>query len=338
MILSAVLCVLLLEQSMTGSDADGAKPAATEQSVVAAYKKMEEADRKGDAEAWFSLRDKKTLESMSPAVKDAIRKGGRKRPAVRYEPVTVRVRNDRAVLIGKVTDPAAGTTQYQSVVFVVEDSAWKISREQWSETPIDPFVLYGLLPPESGAFIRAGLPWKRIAYATVNTEIVGKKEVTWKMQAVFDESFLYIRYEWPTEIPQPGAKLKPELGAAGKTGGPPPPPAMEIKLRGLGAEYDSGQHDMSVSVTDVVSTGSGGHFSVNYSMAVKKVAGEDVFEYLSANDSVGHLLAVQDRFIDLRIPLGGLGPTDHAAVSTTLEEAGTVLHVLPYKVELFSGK
>jgi hypothetical protein len=326
-----------MEQSMVGSDADGVKPGASEQSVVAAYKRMEEADRKGDAELWFSLRDKKTVDSMNPAVRDAIRKGGRKRPAVQYEPLTVRVRNDRAVLIGKVTDPAAGTTQYQSVVFVVEGGGWKVSREQWNDSPIDPFVLYGLLPPETGSFIKSGLPWKRVAYATINTEIVGKKEITWKMQATFDESFLYIRYEWPTEIPQPGAKVKPELAASGKTGGPAPPPPMQIKIRGLGPEHDTGQHDLTVSVNDVVSAASG-HFSVNYAMAVKNAAGDDVFEYLAGNDSVGHLLAVQDRSIDLRIPLGGLGLNDIAKVTAQLEEAGTVLHVLPYTVERFSGK
>src|SRR5215471_1471915 len=136
LLLSAIICALLLDQSLVGNDADGAKtPSASEQSVAAAYKKMEEADRKGDAELWFSLRDKKTVESMSPAVRDAIRKGGRARPGVRYEPLSVRVRPDRAVLIGKVTDPAAATTQYQSVVFSIENGAWKVSREQWSETP-----------------------------------------------------------------------------------------------------------------------------------------------------------------------------------------------------------
>jgi hypothetical protein len=337
-VLSAVLCLLVFQQSLPGNDADGAKPAASEQSVLAAYQKMQEADRKGDAELWFSLRDKKTLDTMNPAVKAAIRKGGRSRPGVRYEPGLVRVRSDRAVLIGKVTDPAAGTTQFQSVVFVIENGAWKVSREQWSETAIDPFVLFGLLPPDSGAFLLAGAPWKRVPYAVINTEVVGKKDVMWKMQATYDESFVYLRYEWFAEIPQPGSKVKPELAASGKTGGPPAPPPMQIKIRGAGPEFESGQHDLTVSVNDVVSTSASGQSTVNYSMSIKNAAGEDAFEYSIGNDSAGRLLGVQDRFVDLRIPLGGLGVTDAAKAKVQLEEAGSVLHILPYTAERFSGK
>jgi hypothetical protein len=334
--LSAILCALLLDQSLVGNDADGAKtPSASEQSVAAVYKKMEEADRKGDAELWFSLRDKKTIDAMSPAVRDAIRKSGRARPKITYEPVSIRVRNGHAVLIGKISDPAASTTQYQSVVFVIENGGWKVSREQLSETPIDSFVLWGLLPPESGAFTRAGAPWKRVGYAAINTEVVGKKDVMWKMQGTMDESFVYLRYEWLAEIPQPGAKVKPELAASGKTGGPPPPPPMQIKIRGAGPGFETGQHDFTVAVNDVVSTGGAGHSTVNYSMSVKNAAGEDVFEYSLGNDSAGRLLAVQDRYIDVRIPLGGLGVTDAATIKAQLEEAGSVLHLLTYNVERF---
>ena len=56
----------------------------------------------------------------------------------------------------KVVDPTAGSTQYQNVLFVVEGGAWKVAREQWSDAPFDPFVLYGLLPPEPGSFARSG--------------------------------------------------------------------------------------------------------------------------------------------------------------------------------------
>jgi hypothetical protein len=337
MILSTLLCALLVQQSLNAGDADGAKPPASEQSVVETYRKMEQADRKGDTDLWFSLRDKKTLEGMSPAVRDAIRKGGRSRPSVRYEPVTVRVQSDRAVLIGKVTDPVGGTTQYQSVLFVVEGGGWKVAREQWSESPIDPFVLHGMLPPESGSFVRAGQPWKRLGYADINAEIVGKKDVVWKLQATFDESFVYIRYEWPSPIPAPGAKLKPELANAGKTGGPPSPPAMQIKLRGLGPEYDSGQHDLTVSATDVVSSG-GGTPSVNYSMTVKNAGGDDLFEFSLGNDSAGRLLTVQERSIEVRVPVGGFGLADMSKAIVQLEEAGSVLHLLPYKAERFGTR
>src|SRR5262249_12059180 len=143
-LLSAILCALLFDQSLVGNDADGAKsPSASEQSVAAAYKKMEEADRKGDAELWFAPRDKKPIDAMSRAVGDAIRKSGRARPKVIYQPVAIRVRNDHAVLIGKISDPAASTTQYQSVVFVIENGGWKGSRGEMNGTHNDAVVRWG---------------------------------------------------------------------------------------------------------------------------------------------------------------------------------------------------
>ena len=53
---------------------------ADEQGVLVAYRQMEEADRRGDGRLWFSLRDRKTLDSMDAKVKEMIIKGGRARP------------------------------------------------------------------------------------------------------------------------------------------------------------------------------------------------------------------------------------------------------------------
>ena len=337
MILTAVLCVLVVQQVAAAGygDGDGAS-ALAEQAVLAAYKRMEEADRKGDVSQWFAMRDRKTLEAMSPAVKDSIRKSGHPRPAVKYQVVTVRVGGDRAVLFGKVTDPSAAAAQHQSVLFVMEDGQWKVGREQWSETPFDHFVLYGMLPPAGGAFMHAGSPWKRVAYAQINTEVVGKKDVLWKVQAVSDDAYLYLRYEWIAEIPAPGSKVKPELADAGKTGGPPPPPSMEIKTGGASDQPD-GPRDLTIAVSDVVST-RGNQSFVGYSLYVKNAAGADVFEYSLGSDSAGRLLAVQDRFVEVRIPTAGLGLALVAKPKVQLEEAGAVLHYLPYTVEAFSGK
>jgi len=113
---------------------------------------------------------------------------------------------------------------------------------------------------------------------------------------------------------------------------------MQIKVRGAGPEQDSGVHDLTVSVTDVVSSSADNRSSVNYSMSVKNAAGEDVFEYSIGNDSTGHLVAVQDRFIDLRIPLGGFGLVNPATMKVQLEESGSVLHILPYTAERFTGR
>jgi hypothetical protein len=328
----SVLCLLVFQAVAVADDADRLKASVTEQSVLETYKRMEQADRQGDAEAWFGLRDKKSLDAMNPAVKAAIRKGGRSRPAVKYEPLVVRTGNGSAVLMGKITDPAAGTTQFQSVLFVSEADGWKVSRELFSETAFDPFVLHGLLPPESGAFIRAGSPWKKVPYAAFNTAVLGKKEITWKMQAIYDESFVYIRFEWISDIPAPGSKISPETAAAGKTGGPPPPPAIQIKVNSA----EPGGRSLTVAASDMMSSSGANKASVNYSMQVKNAAGDDIFAYSLGNDSNGRLLSVQGRYIDVRIPLSGLEVAETAKPKIELEEVSSVLRLMPYTAEHFA--
>jgi len=204
-------------------------------------------------------------------------------------------------------------------------------------------VIYGLLPPDPGSFARSG-SWRRVPYASPNLQILGKKDVIWKMQATFDEAFLYVRYEWAAELPAPGARVKPELADAGRTGGPPPPPPMRIKVTGADVDPSDTQRELTFSVSDVLSTrgafdgqakGASKGFFVGYSLYVKKASGEDVFDYSLGNDSSGHLLAVQDRFIEVRIPLGGLGIGERTQSKLQLEEADAVLRILPYTVERF---
>jgi hypothetical protein len=312
-----------------------------QQAVLAAFRRMQEADRKGDGQLWFSLRDRKTLETMDAALKDAIRKGGHSRPSVLYEPLAVRVYNSHAVILGSVTDPAARTVQHLAVLFAIEDGDWKIAREQWAEKPFDPFVLLALLPPEDGAFIRDGAPWKRVAYASNNTDLMRKEEVIWKVQAAFDDLFVYVRFEAAAPLPAPGSKVKPDLAKAGKTGGPPPPPPMRVKVASNpGAEY-------SVAVTDLVSTSAAldnkgrpapGRSTVAYSLFVKNAAGEDVWQNMLGDGSSNGLLTIQDRFIDVKVPLAALGVTDAAAAKIDLEEADSMVRILPYSVTRFGFK
>jgi hypothetical protein len=179
MILITVLC--LLAQQATGAVAQADTIGTSEQAVVAVYKQMEQADRTGDGQLWFHLRSRKTLAAMSPAVREAIGKSIRARPTVQYEALSTRVTENRAIILGRVTDGAAGTTQFQIALFTKEDDEWRLSREQWSDKPFDPFVLYALLPPQGGAFVRAGSPWKRIRYAAVDAQTPAKDELQWKL-------------------------------------------------------------------------------------------------------------------------------------------------------------
>jgi len=316
-----------------------------EQAVLSTYKKMEEADRKGDGQLWLSLRDRKTLESMDASFRDAIRKGGRSRPQVQYESLAIRVSNQRAIVLGKVSDPAGGTVQYDAVVFAMEDGAWKVTREQWGDKPFDQFLLYALLEPEDGAFQRAGAPWKGIPYATVNTEMVRKENVNWKIQATFDESYAYVRFEAAAALPAPGAKVTPEIGKLGKTGAPPSPAPLRFKVTGSAPDPPA-PGDYSFSVSSLVSTaevasGKGKtstRYSMTYSLYVKNAAGDQVFESALGDGSSSHMLAVHDRYIDIRIPLGGLGVALASTPKIDLEEADSVMLILPYRVEAFAGK
>jgi hypothetical protein len=332
---------LLLTLQVTASSDTVARVG--EQAAVSAYKSMEEADRKGDGQLWLSLRDRKTRDSMNQAVQDAIRKGGRSRPNVQYLPLDVRVVRDRAVILGKVSDPDTKTIQYDAVLFAIEDGGWKVAREQWGDKPFDPFVMYAFLEPEPGPFARAGSPWKPVPYASPNTEIVKKDDVGWKIQGTLDQAFVYVRFEAAAPIPAAGFKVRPEVGKAGRTGGPPPPPPMRIKVSVPSQEAPK---EYSISVSALVATTDSTDpkgkllktYAVNYSLFVKNAAGEDVFESTLGDRVSTHMLAVRDRFIDVTIPLGAFGINVVETPKVDLDEADSLLRVLPYHVEPFVAK
>ena len=110
-------CSLFWQQAAYAATDTVTRPA--DQAVLAAYRKMEEADRKGDGVLWLALRDRATLGTMNDALKETIRKGGHSRPSVQYEPLAARAAGDRSVILGKVTDPEGSTVQYEAVLFVL---------------------------------------------------------------------------------------------------------------------------------------------------------------------------------------------------------------------------
>jgi hypothetical protein len=328
--IAALVCSLFLRQP---ADATDTVSHAAEQAVLATYRKMEQADRQGDGALWLTLRDRATLASMNESVKSAIRQGGHSRPAVRYEPLAARVSGSRGAILGKVTDPDSSTVQFQAVLFVLEDGDWKVAREQFSEKPSDPFVLYAILEPEDGPFARDGAPWKSAPYASPNWDVVRKGDVVWKVQATFDDSFLYLRFEATQPLPAAGSKLRPNIGKTGGTGGPPDPPSMQIK--------NSGSNLYAVSVVSLVSTApaldakgksTGDRYSVAYTLFIKKAEGDEVFATTVSDSARNSLLSVHDRFVDVRVPLGGLGIDAGATPSIDLEDAEPVNRVLPYHV------
>ena len=334
--LSLAICLLFAQQAALPA-ADDVKTPGAEQAVMAVYKRMEEADRNGDGGLWFALRDRKTLEAMDPALRAAIQKGGRSRRSVRYEASAIRVQGNRAVLLGKVSDPEGGTVQYETVLFVVEDQEWKVAREQFSDSAFDPFVLSALMPPEDGAFLRASAPWKKVAYAAVNTQVVKPQNVVWKVQGTRDESYLYLRFEAASLLPAPGAKVTQQAAKNGSPVGLPPAPDLRIKV--------GEDRTFVLSVRDIISTKSavdkkgkaiGERNTIAYSVFVKNGTGEDIFESTIGEETTSRLISVQGKFIDVKLPLSGLGVEGSAAVS--LEESDAVMQILPYTVEVFAGR
>ncbi len=309
---------------------------AGEQAILSAYEKMEDADRRGDGQLWLSLRDRKTRDTMDASLRDAIRKGGRTRPNVSYEPSAVRVSGSRGAILGKVSDPDASTVQYDAVLFVIEDGGWKVASEQWSEKPFDRFLLYALLLPEPGSFVRQNGTWKGIPYASVNTQAVRKEEMPWKIQATMDEAYAYVRLEAPEALPMPGSKVAPEAGKTGRAGILPPPPPLRIKSP---SEYTFAVNSL-VSTADVAA-GKGKpttRYSAAWSFFVRNAAGEQIFESTLSDNSENPLISVRDRFVEVKIPLGGLGIDPDAKPALDLEAAGSVMLILPYHIEPFTPR
>jgi hypothetical protein len=71
---------------------------------------------------------------------------------------------------------------------------------------------------------------------------------------------------------------------------------------------------------------------------VKNGAGEDIFENTIGEDAESLLLAVDGRFIDVKLPLKGLGIEDPRKDQIGMEEADSVFRVLPFPVEAYTAK
>jgi len=66
----ATICLLLVQQDVAATPDTAILPG--EQAVLSAYKRMEEADQKGDGQLWLSLSDRKTQDTMNQALLSAL--------------------------------------------------------------------------------------------------------------------------------------------------------------------------------------------------------------------------------------------------------------------------
>lgn len=306
--------------------------ATPEDAVTAAYKRMEQSLRTGDGQLYLRLQPRDVLSGGK--LQQRLQKGFPPDPSLRFESLGIRVKKDRAAIVGRTVVSRSGAS-YHQMRFILEDGAWKIAVESHSETPIDPLTLYAAVPPDDGAFGRAGSPWGKIAYATANTKFFKKEDLPWKMQATLDESFLYARFEAERPLPKPGTEVQSGPGQPAHRGAPISPGVMKIRFA-PGREF-------TIRVSDVTQTratfgqdgrATSNRFFVQYSLSVERDSDRDLFDS-KTSDSFGALITALDRFLDIKIPLKCFGIDAAPLPRIDLVEANSLAKILPYRIEPF---
>src|SRR5579871_762637 len=148
-----VLAILLLTLTSCRAQSDQSK-------VEAVLKQMERAEQTGDFNTWVTLWTREKSGEF-----EKLRPYATARPDIRYRPLKTFVRGDEAVLLVQ-----GGPNPYAIMTLVREGGQWKIQDESFRETAPDPISVYALLPPDPGAFARAGSPWDQIAPALRSEE------------------------------------------------------------------------------------------------------------------------------------------------------------------------
>ncbi len=342
--LGALVCVVLLAGAgyawflRAGSgwrSRPAATPAHTEESskdaVLAAYKQLEKAVQTGDANLYLSLQSQKKLAEADKQAQERFRQAFSADPSVRYEVLEVRSRGDVAAVLGKITDSSSAAPQYYLAKFVLENGSWRIVRDEVNAQPIDTSALEAAVPPKDGAFSRSGSPWNTVPYATANTKWFKEDQIDWKLQAVQDESYLYIRFEAKVPLPAPGTELPPENAKTFNTGAPAMPNVMMIKTAAgnqLGLQVANSP--MTRATFDDTGRATSNRYFTEYSFMLRNAEHDALFSDGTSN-SPDSLIAVRDRFLEVRLPLRALG-VDAASSGIELSEANSLAKILPYQV------
>lgn len=265
--------------------------------VEAVLKQIERAEQTGNFNAYLGLwtsAKSSGLETLRPYVIAM--------PDIRYRLTKSFVRGEDAVLLA----------QRGSMPFVMtlrrEGGQWKIQDQLWRDTAPDPNSVYAWVPPDPGAFARAGSPWDQVAPAMPADKAAREG---WQMKAVFDESYLYIRIETSAELPPPGSTIvTPPLGW----------PVLKIDTSDAGefVLYDQ------VNVGDQATFDASGKANSHRAFAAYMIRLErnhhEVFS-ASADLQRSPLLSVTERDYDIRIPLATMGIMDSRATRMTIGDA-----------------
>jgi len=268
-----------------------------EDAVAAVYKQLERAEQTGDGKAFVALWSR---ESASNA--EGMAANLRPHPEAHYTFARILVQGDRAALVG------AATGLFWKMRFVKEDGQWKILDFVSSDTAFDPAAVYALAPPPDGAFARAGSPWQN---APPGLAPANEAKQGWQVRAIFDESFLYIRLEWNQPLAPPGstvANLHPNW------------PVMKIDVAGLGGFVLNAGVQIGDQATFDKSGRANSHRAyAAYAMRLER--GNKVLFSATADWNANPLIAVNDRFFDMRIPLRALGIAEGASPKIVIGDA-----------------
>jgi hypothetical protein len=303
-----------------------------DQAVRSAYLELEDAIQKGDSAKWLSLQSSTQLARLKPADREQIAKEMRGRPELRFAIVAAAADGDRGAVIGQMDFGKADDASFETARFVRENGAWKVDEEAFSNTPIDPRSLFAVVPPGNGSFAKSGSPWERVPYARVNTQWYKLEQLDWKLQAVEDSSYLYLRFEAKTPLLPSGTELP-----GGRPQVPPSPATLKIRADEGGAvssfEIQTDCGIQTRSTFGDTGRATSNRFYMIYSIYVRGAG--DTMIFTTHTEDSARLVSAHDRFLDLRIPLGALGLGSAGLPKIVLEEVNAPGKLLPYDVGSF---
>jgi hypothetical protein len=296
--------------------------------VISAYKQIEKAFRTGDGQLYLSLQSEEKRKAFKPPQENWLPAN----PSIQYAVLAVRRQGDRAAVLGKITD-AQTPPQFYLVKYAKENGGWKIADDLIDPSPMDPSVLYAAVPPEDGAFVRAGAPWNTLPSSQINPKYPAA-QILWAFRAVRDESFLYVRFETKMPLPTPGAEI-PAANANSPNSIPQPPDSMVIKTGG-GQQFGLQIADNPITRATFGDDGraTSNRFFMQYSFSLRNAAHDDLFSDGTGN-SIAPLIRVDPQSITLKIPLQCLAIRS-SDIPIEISEANSFAKLLPYQVSKFA--
>ncbi len=281
-----VLTILLLTLTACHAQSDQSK-------VEAVLQKMERAEQTGDFNtlmALFTPEKAAEFENLRPYVKA--------RPEAHYRTIAAFARGDQGVILAE-----GGSSPFLTLMLRRDKGEWKIQNLIMRETAPNANSVYALVPPGPGAFARAGSNWDEIAPAMDPSQAARQG---FQMKAVFDESYLYIRFESSSELPAPGSTIEKPPGGW---------PVLKINVPGTGefVMYDA------VNVGDQATFDEHGRANSHRAFAAYMIRLErnrrEVFS-TTADMDPSPLLEVSGRNYEIRIPLLAMGIKDSRTIKT----------------------